>query len=553
MKRGKAPGLDKVPAELLQSSGEAGLAMITDLLNMAFTTQTLPTQWRVGSVVPVFKKGDRSECGNYRPITLLRTLDKLYASTLSRRLEKALQEHPDQYGFCRHKGTAEAHFNLISAVEQAFASGDPLYFLSLDIRKAFDEVSRPLMLTNLYERGVRGRLWHAIRVLYERTEAAVSVAGATSTPFAVDKGVAQGCPLSPKLFNTHVLAILEALDSVAQLHGVLIPGSHPGSTTPKYSIGEMFADDLAAWSRAKQGVEAAAEGAKQAAHGRHLDTAANKDVFMVFRSTPLANNEPEDPLHLSGHDIAASQTHKHLGLHLLPNLDWTAQINAAISNGSHGLYSFARDLANPHLDMGPKRLIVQTHILSRMKFGMENWYPNSAAARAAFCKAEKVLIKALHCALGLHHTRRNLIYTRMLKADVLMADLGIPSLTTENVAALIRFAYKHDPSGSFAACPGAGDDEVGPALAALASALHTAALERERRRGVAAKQGIQGDAAAMEQAPEKPPSNLAIKASLHEQCLDQCFEANVPQSQLGAQERQATHGYNTRHSAGHRD
>jgi hypothetical protein len=85
MKRGKAPGLDKVPAELLQSSGEAGLAMMTDLLNMAFTTQTFPTQWRVGSVVPVFKKGDRSECGNYRPITLLRTLDKLYASTLSRK------------------------------------------------------------------------------------------------------------------------------------------------------------------------------------------------------------------------------------------------------------------------------------------------------------------------------------------------------------------------------------------------------------------------------------------------------------------------------------
>ena len=210
-----------------------------------------------------------------------------------------------------------------------------------------------------------------------------------------------------------------------------------------------------------------------------------------------------------------------------------------------GLYSYARDLMNGRLDMGPKRLIIQAHIISRLKWGMEIWYPNTRTAKDSFCKAEAVLVSALHCALGLDHTRRNLLFTRLLKADVLRADLTIPSLATENDAACLRNALKHDPSGGFAEQPPQRDAAgQAPRLADLPSMIRAATLERRRRRFVARSRGEQGTEAELERAPDRRPSNMAIKATLHSQYLAQYYEDHTPGALRSGPPR--AHGHNTR-------
>ena len=541
MKHNKAPGLDAIPAELLQASGKDGLAMITDILNIAYTDGIIPSHWRIGNISPVFKKGDRSECGNYRPITLLRTLDKLYAAVLAQRLDNALHDHPEQYGFCKSKGTAESHFNLVAAIEHALAQGKQLFLASLDIKKAFDEVCRALKLVNLYDRGVRGKLWLAIKALYNHTQAVVSVAGAVSAPFDIMKGVAQGCPASPKLFNTYVLPMLEALDLIAPIHGVIIPGSHPGSTTPKTTCGSMFADDSKGIASSVQSFQAVVETMRHSVGLLNMEDAPHKTAWMCFQNTHDPKHHPVQQMTFGGHAVRPSMVLKDLGLRFQPNLDWTAQINAVISSGSNGLYSYAKELLNPQLDIGPKRLIIQTHILSKMKYGMETWYPNTTQAKQAFKDAEQILTKTLRCALGVYYKRRNLLLSRFIKADVLMADLAIPNLDTEHRAARIRFAYKHDPLGSFATCQPPQGEEAGPSLASLPSVKYTAGLERERRRTTAQLQGAQGDPSELEQAPENRPSNLDITASLHAQCLLHRYHERVPLERGGDAGRRHTH------------
>ena len=518
MKHGKAPGLDGIPAELLQASGLAGLTMITELLNAVFQTGTLPSTWRIGSITPVFKKGDRAQCGNYRPITLLRTLDKLYAAVLDSRLRHALPDHAEQYGFCKGRGTAESHFNLIAAIEKAFEQGKKLYMVSLDVRKAFDEVCRAIMLVNLHNRGVQGKLWFAVKALYARTSAVVSCGNAQSDPFDIQKGVAQGCPLSPKLFNTYTMDMLEALDAIAPVHGAEIPGSAPGCNTSKQSAGSMFADDCKAISLDEHGIVEVVETLQQAVDSKNMDTAPEKSTFIRFQRQRAPAGEDMPSLTVGHQEIAGTEVLKDLGLHLQYNLDWAPHISKVTQSGNNSLFAYADTLLTQGLPIGVKRLVIKTHILPKMRYGMETWYANTAQARVAFKEAEVVLNKTLWYSLGVSKRRETSMLIPCLDSDVLHADLGIPTLDTENQAAKIRFAYKHDPSGMFAT----RDPDALPASA------HIASIERARRRVAGALADADVQAAELEVAPHRRPSNKEITASLHTQYMLRCLRKKVP-------------------------
>ena len=82
----KAPGDDHLPAELLKRSGPAGVEALQKLFNAVLHAERALAAWRQGTVVSLHKGDDPTDCGNYRPITLLRSMDKLYASLLTKRL-----------------------------------------------------------------------------------------------------------------------------------------------------------------------------------------------------------------------------------------------------------------------------------------------------------------------------------------------------------------------------------------------------------------------------------------------------------------------------------
>ncbi|KAK3517356.1 hypothetical protein QTP70_004695 [Hemibagrus guttatus] len=83
---GKAPGVDEIRPEYLKSLDVVGLSWLTRLCNIAWQSGTVPLDWATGVVVPLFKKGDRRVCSNYRGITLLSLPGKLYSRVLERRV-----------------------------------------------------------------------------------------------------------------------------------------------------------------------------------------------------------------------------------------------------------------------------------------------------------------------------------------------------------------------------------------------------------------------------------------------------------------------------------
>ncbi|KAI3371488.1 hypothetical protein L3Q82_024072 [Scortum barcoo] len=94
---GKAPGVDEIRPEYLKSLDVVGLSWLTRLCNIAWRLGTVPLEWQTGVVVPLFKKGDRRVCSNYRGITLLSLPGKVYARVLERRI-RPIDSRPSDSG-----------------------------------------------------------------------------------------------------------------------------------------------------------------------------------------------------------------------------------------------------------------------------------------------------------------------------------------------------------------------------------------------------------------------------------------------------------------------
>ncbi|KAI3355762.1 hypothetical protein L3Q82_004334 [Scortum barcoo] len=111
---GKAPGVDEIRPEYLKSLDVVGLSWLTRLCNIAWRLGTVPLEWQTGVVVPLFKKGDRRVCSNYRGITLLSLPGKVYARVLERRIRPIVDPwiQEEQCGFRPGRGTVDQLYTL---------------------------------------------------------------------------------------------------------------------------------------------------------------------------------------------------------------------------------------------------------------------------------------------------------------------------------------------------------------------------------------------------------------------------------------------------------
>ncbi|KAI3369434.1 hypothetical protein L3Q82_007661 [Scortum barcoo] len=144
---GKAPGVDEIRPEYLKSLDVVGLSWLTRLCNIAWRLGTVPLEWQTGVVVPLFKKGDRRVCSNYRG------------------------DHTSQPP---REGLRQG------CLEGLWEFAQPVHMCFVDLEKAFDRVPRGILWGVLREYGVRGPLLRAVRSLYDRSRSLVRIAGRPS-------------------------------------------------------------------------------------------------------------------------------------------------------------------------------------------------------------------------------------------------------------------------------------------------------------------------------------------------------------------------------------
>ncbi|TWW64289.1 hypothetical protein D4764_03G0012970 [Takifugu flavidus] len=181
---GKVPGVDEIRPEFLKALDVVGLSWLTRLCKIAWTSGAVPLDWQTGVVVPLFKKGDRRVCSNYRAITLLNLPGKVYSGVLERRVRRIVEPRvqEEQCGFRPGRGTVDQLYTLSRVFEGAWEFAQPVHMCFVDLEKAFDRVPRGVLWGVLREYGLSGPLIRAVCSLYDRCQSLVRIAAEEILP-----------------------------------------------------------------------------------------------------------------------------------------------------------------------------------------------------------------------------------------------------------------------------------------------------------------------------------------------------------------------------------
>lgn len=209
LKNGKAPAEDKILNEYIKSSKELLLPIYEKLFNVIFDSGIMPNVWLEGTICPIYKnKGDPKLVNNYRPITILSCLGKLFTSVLNSRITKFFDYNEtileNQAGFRKGYSTTDHIFVLNSLLEIMKSRKQKLFCAFIDFSQAFDSIWRAGLWHKLLFNSVDGKFFRIVVNMYENIKSCVKINNEASALFASECGVRQGENMSPMLFALYL-------------------------------------------------------------------------------------------------------------------------------------------------------------------------------------------------------------------------------------------------------------------------------------------------------------------------------------------------------------
>ena len=241
LKSNKTPGDDGIINECLKWGKTELTSTITDLFNKIIETEEIPTQWQTSTIILIHKKGNRDDLNNYRPISLMSNLYKIFTKILTNRLAKLIDENqtPEQAGFRTGYSTVDHLHTINQVIEKAQEFNLHIYIAFIDYRKAFDSVEHESVLDALKTIGIHSKYIRLIAKIYMNCSTKVRTETEGET-FRMKKGVRQGDPISPKLFTCTLESIFRKLRWDKKRRGINING--------KRLTNLKFADDIVIFS-----------------------------------------------------------------------------------------------------------------------------------------------------------------------------------------------------------------------------------------------------------------------------------------------------------------
>lgn len=154
-------GADEIPPTLVKKCVYELCNPLTTLINQSYDQGTFPNSLKVAKIKPLLKKGGKQDNpSNYRPIALLSTISKIFEKTMANRLYNFLEKYDIldncQYGFRKNRSTTLAVYNYLQEIYDIINNRKYALGIFLDMTKAYDKVSHTILLSKLYDYGIRG-------------------------------------------------------------------------------------------------------------------------------------------------------------------------------------------------------------------------------------------------------------------------------------------------------------------------------------------------------------------------------------------------------------
>ena len=231
LKKGKAAGPDGIKNEFLTMAKDSLAPVLTKLFNLCLKTGLTPATWGEGLMHILFKKGDRSDLSDYRGLTVNNTISKLFTTILNDRLSK-LAEHVRILGQIQNGGrknmrATDALFVLRTVLDKASFTNKDFSLCFIDFTKAYDTIPHDLLWEKLKSINVHPQFIKVLMSLYKDNTIKVIINGHKTEEVRLERGIKQGCVLSPLLFLLYISDLASMIENDKggiQINDVIVSG-----------------------------------------------------------------------------------------------------------------------------------------------------------------------------------------------------------------------------------------------------------------------------------------------------------------------------------------
>jgi hypothetical protein len=394
LKNGKSAGIDGITGEMIKNGGEIVIDWIWKLCNKAFVEGIVPKDWSRAVIVPLYKgKGDKGNCRNYRGISLLSVVGKIYAGILVERVRRVTEEliGEEQGAFRSGRGCIDQIFTLKQMSEKMKGKKKKLYLAFMDLQQAYDRINREALWQVLMMYGVGGRLLNGIKSMYVDSEACVRINGVVSEWFKIESGVRQGCVMSPWLFNLYMDGVMKELLVGMGREGVRMVENGREWRIPCL----LYADDLVLCGESEESLERLVERFGRVCKRRGLKVNVDKSKVMV-----MSEEHTRCQIMLDGEQLEQVSEFKYLGYMLDEKGMDDAECGRKVSSGRK-VAGAIRSLVNVKgLSLACSRVLHESMLVPVLMYGSETmvWNPKYRS------KVQAVQMDNLRGVLGIRRT-----------------------------------------------------------------------------------------------------------------------------------------------------
>lgn len=392
LKNKTSTGQDGTSNFLLKLVAEEIAKPLAHVINLSFQEACFPKALKISRVTPVFKKGSKENKENYRPISLVSSIGKVFEKAFYSRLSGFLAKHTvisvNQHGFQRGKSTIGAVLEATEKILEGMDQKRSVLGIFLDSSKAFDCVEHAVLLNVLSNYGIRGNANNWLRSYLQDREQYIEVEcvigncweHVKSENLKIERGVPQGSVLGPLLYLVYANPLLQ--------------------NTLKTGVSRMmFADDttslIAASSLSDAEITANIEAGAivQELANQSLVVNRKKTTFIWFGAS-LNSFEPK--LFAGDEEIGRADETKFLGMTIDKNMTWDGHIEHLTDKLSAGLFVLRRisQIADEKTALMVYYALVHSHI----SYGIVLWASAGEGKREQILKLQK---RAIRCITGI--------------------------------------------------------------------------------------------------------------------------------------------------------
>ena len=387
----KAVSEDGIPSELykiaLEDKNSNFSKLLNLILNRIFIEGCCPKTWETGLIVPIFKKGDCKNTNNYRGITIINTMQKLLTKILAKRLQSVCEEFnllkKEQEDFVKGGECMAQVCALFECCQRRKIRNNMTILCFLDLKKAYDMVSHELLIKKLKRKALGTKFINYIENMYKSTKMKVKIGNVVSEEFIYERGVRQGCPTSPLLFNIFIDDLLNDIKPI-EVEG-LINGFK----------GLMFADDTVIAAENFSDLKSKLNVIERWMEDNEMEVNPSKCGIMIINKEN-ENIETEE-IKYKNEVIPIGENYIYLGVDFNNSLDLKRCTEYRRSKGIHMNRILGPTLNNNLVPLEYKKMIVNNVIIPAVSYGAEVFGINETRIQKVKTMVDRSVAHIVHC------------------------------------------------------------------------------------------------------------------------------------------------------------